>query len=111
MNTFIRLNVSDVTTLHDEALTILIALHAWAESLEDQTLNLELWRLLRAHSERHKYFSYLLNDRRTNKVSDYQYNAPGEWFAETYAIHYLGKLSNTHPMYPILMESDYGQHH
>ena len=49
------LNVSDVTTLHDEALTILIALHAWAESLEDQTLNLELWRLLRAHSERHKY--------------------------------------------------------
>ena len=57
------------------------------------------------------YESYLLSNRTTGKVSDYQYRAPGEWFAETYAIHYLGKLSNTHPMYPILMESDYGQHH
>ncbi|MEM7099351.1 MAG: hypothetical protein AAF541_13900 [Pseudomonadota bacterium] len=47
--------LSDVSALHDEALAILIELHAWAEGLGDQSLNREIWHLLRIHSERHKY--------------------------------------------------------
>lgn len=37
--------------------------------------------------------------RDTTGISNYQWRAPGEWFAEIYAIHAMGKLSKRHPMY------------
>ena len=37
--------------------------------------------------------------KRAAKVSNYQFRAPGEWFAELYALYYLDKLKDTHPDY------------
>ncbi|MCB9795266.1 MAG: hypothetical protein H6741_21395 [Alphaproteobacteria bacterium] len=36
-------------------------------------------------------------DARSVGVSAYQFNAPGEWFAELYMFFYCGKLSDKHP--------------
>ena len=44
------------------------------------------------------WHSYALADRATTGVSTYQWRAPGEWFAEIYALYYLNKLSRSHPM-------------
>jgi hypothetical protein len=38
----------------------------------------------------------------TRKVSDYQYRAPGEWYAEVYASFFLGTLPENHPVYASL---------
>ena len=48
------LQLADVNALHDEAFSLLIDLHAWAEQ-QDESLNLAIWRLLRDHSERNKF--------------------------------------------------------
>ena len=44
-------------------------------------------------------YSYALAARAATGISEYQWRAPGEWFAEIYALYYLGKLANTHSMY------------
>jgi hypothetical protein len=36
---------------------------------------------------------------RRNAVSNYQFRAPGEWFAELYGIYYMKKLPTNHPQY------------
>ncbi len=48
------LMLSDVTALHAQALNLLIDIHRWAEDHNDD-INLAVWRLLRRHSERHKF--------------------------------------------------------
>jgi hypothetical protein len=55
----------------------------------------------RVHHEAYpnEWYSYTLASRATTGVSDYQWRAPGEWFAEIYALYYLGKLANAHPMH------------
>jgi hypothetical protein len=40
-----------------------------------------------------KWWSYD-SKARTRKVSDYQFRAPQEWFAEIYAAYYLGSLDD-----------------
>jgi phosphoglycolate phosphatase-like HAD superfamily hydrolase len=45
------------------------------------------------------WHSYDLSARTSTGVSAYQWRAPGEWFAEIYALYYLGKLKETHPMH------------
>ncbi|MCB9759763.1 MAG: hypothetical protein H6739_07960 [Alphaproteobacteria bacterium] len=47
------------------------------------------------------YHSYLLNARK-QMVSNYQFNAPSEWFAELYALYYTGLLPESHPARPWL---------
>ncbi|MCB9759765.1 MAG: hypothetical protein H6739_07970 [Alphaproteobacteria bacterium] len=42
------------------------------------------------------YFSYAMAARR-KMVSNYQFNAPSEWFAELYALYYANKLPPNHP--------------
>jgi hypothetical protein len=44
------------------------------------------------------WYSYAHADRATTGVSTYQWRAPGEWFAEIYALYYLNKLRRSHPM-------------
>jgi hypothetical protein len=39
---------------------------------------------------------------RNNRVSDYQFRSPLEWFAEVYAVFKLGKLSQGHPCYTLI---------
>jgi len=46
--------LADVTTLHAQALKLLIDIHTWAE-LHDEGINLQVWQLLRRHSERNKF--------------------------------------------------------
>ena len=46
--------LDDVTACHAECSELLIQVHAWAES-HDDSFNLQIWRYLRAHSERHKF--------------------------------------------------------
>ena len=46
-----------------------------------------------------EWYSYALAARGATGISDYQWRAPGEWFAEIYALYYLGRLANTHSMY------------
>ncbi|MEP6739030.1 MAG: hypothetical protein ABJA61_01540 [Caldimonas sp.] len=46
-----------------------------------------------------EWYSYALASRASTGVSDYQWRAPGEWFAEIYALYYLGKLSASHSMF------------
>jgi len=46
-----------------------------------------------------EWYSYALSARAATGISDYQWRAPGEWFAEIYALYYLGKLANTHSMH------------
>ncbi len=48
------LKLDDVTACHAEGFNLLIELHAWAEQ-HDAELELEIWRLLRRHSERNKF--------------------------------------------------------
>ena len=38
---------------------------------------------------------------RADRVSDYQFRAPGEWFAESYSAYYQDKLPIDHPMTPV----------
>ena len=45
---------------------------------------------------------------RSNKVSSYQYRAAGEWFAELYAMYYIGMLKDSHPAHAWL-QSDIDQ--
>ncbi|MBX9604670.1 MAG: hypothetical protein K2Y51_00505 [Gammaproteobacteria bacterium] len=51
----------------------------------------------RVYQEAYKddWWSYDLSAR-GDIVVDYQFRAPGEWFAEAYAAHHIGKLSETH---------------
>jgi len=44
------------------------------------------------------WYSYAHADRASTGVTKYQWRAPGEWFAEIYALYYLNKLSRSHPM-------------
>jgi len=48
-----------------------------------------------------KWVSYALSARAA-KVTDYQFRADGEWYAEAYAAFFLGKLKSGHPLHPIL---------
>lgn len=48
------LMLADVTALHAEGFELLIAIHAWAEQYHAE-LDLQIWRLLRRHSERNKF--------------------------------------------------------
>lgn len=48
-----------------------------------------------------KWVSYALSAR-SAKVTDYQFRADGEWYAEAYAAFFLGKLKEGHPLHPIL---------
>lgn len=48
-----------------------------------------------------KYWSYV-RGARDAKVSNYQFRAPGEWYAEAYAVYFMGKLPQSHPMYKYL---------
>lgn len=49
----------------------------------------------------HEWVSYALSAR-SAKVTDYQFRADGEWYAEAYAAFFLGKLKPSHPLHPIL---------
>lgn len=49
----------------------------------------------------HEWVSYALSARGA-KVTDYQFRADGEWYAEAYAAFFLGKLKEGHPLHPIL---------
>jgi hypothetical protein len=44
------------------------------------------------------WVSYDYASRAPTGVSTYQWRAPGEWFAEIYALYYLGKLRENHPL-------------
>ena len=48
-----------------------------------------------------QWWSYTLSARGA-KVSNYQFRAPGEWYAEAYSAFFLEGLPATHPLYPIL---------
>lgn len=45
--------------------------------------------------------SYLASAR-TSKVTNYQFRAAGEWYAEAYACFFTGRLPETHPLYALL---------
>ena len=47
---------------------------------------------------RSDWYSYDVGAR-SAKVTNYQFRAPGEWFAEIYAMYFMGKLPATHPHY------------
>ena len=49
----------------------------------------------------HEWVSYALSARAA-KVTDYQFRADGEWYAEAYAAFFLGKLKESHPLHPVL---------
>ncbi|WP_207478932.1 hypothetical protein [Arenibaculum pallidiluteum] len=51
------------------------------------------------------WWSYSLAKRQETQVSDYQWRAPGEWFAELYAMYYLGKLAKGHDLYKWFREN------
>ncbi len=44
-----------------------------------------------------QWVSYQLSARKT-EVTEYQFRAPGEWFAEVYACYFTDKLKDGHPM-------------
>jgi hypothetical protein len=44
------------------------------------------------------WYSYGLADRAATGLTTYQWRAPGEWFAELYALYYLNKMGRSHPM-------------
>lgn len=48
-----------------------------------------------------KWVSYALAAR-ASKVTDYQFRADGEWYAEAYAAFFVGKLPASHPLHPVL---------
>ena len=46
---------------------------------------------------------------RAKRVTNYQFRASGEWFADAYSVYYLGKLPDNHPLKPWLdAQSDDG---
>jgi hypothetical protein len=49
----------------------------------------------------HEWVSYALAAR-SAKVTDYQFRADGEWYAEAYAAFFLGKLKAGHPLHALL---------
>lgn len=51
------------------------------------------------------WVSYDYASRGPTGVSTYQWRAPGEWFAEIYALYYIGKLPETHPLTQWFKES------
>jgi len=51
------------------------------------------------------WVSYDYGSRAPTGISTYQWRAPGEWFAEIYALYYVGKLAETHPMTQWFKES------
>ena len=51
------------------------------------------------------WVSYDYASRAPTGVSTYQWRAPGEWFAEIYALYYLGKLRESHPLTKWFKES------
>ncbi|MCB9791332.1 MAG: hypothetical protein H6741_01280 [Alphaproteobacteria bacterium] len=57
-------------------------------------------------SDRLKY-RYLASERQ-KAVTRYQWNAPGEWFAELYALYMADNLKPTHPAVPLFL-SDLGE--
>jgi hypothetical protein len=59
----------------------------------------------RVYQEAYKndYWSYDINARKKG-VSQYQFRAPGEWFAEAYAAYFLKKLKKNHALYGWLEE-------
>ena len=44
-----------------------------------------------------QWWSFVLSERSAS-VAEYQWRAPGEWFAEAYSLYYLKKLDNDHPV-------------
>ncbi len=44
-----------------------------------------------------QWWSFHLSERSAS-VAEYQWRAPGEWFAEAYSLFYLGKLLESHPV-------------
>ena len=44
-----------------------------------------------------QWWSFLMTER-GDSVAEYQWRAPGEWFAEAYSLFYLGKLPAEHPV-------------
>ena len=48
-------HLNDVNTLHNLAFEHLIELHAWTETNHLESLNVDIWQLLRRHSERNKF--------------------------------------------------------
>jgi len=48
------LMLADVNAVHAQALELLIGIHCWAER-DNPDIDLEVWRLLRRHSERNKF--------------------------------------------------------
>lgn len=51
------------------------------------------------------WVSYDYGSRAPTGVSTYQWRAPGEWFAEIYALYYIGKLRDNHPLTQWFKES------
>ncbi|MEP6739032.1 MAG: hypothetical protein ABJA61_01550 [Caldimonas sp.] len=47
------------------------------------------------------WVSYALSARGA-KISDYQFRAPGEWYAEAYSAYFVGKLKPAHPLHALL---------
>lgn len=50
-----------------------------------------------------QWVSYALSAR-ASKVTDYQFRADGEWYAEAYAAFFVGKLPASHPLHPVLTQ-------
>lgn len=44
-----------------------------------------------------QWWSFALSERSAS-LAEYQWRAPGEWFAETYSLYYLKKLPESHPV-------------
>lgn len=44
-----------------------------------------------------QWWSFVLSERSAS-VAEYQWRAPGEWFAEAYSLYYLKKLPESHPV-------------
>jgi hypothetical protein len=47
------------------------------------------------------WVSYALSAR-SSKVTDYQFRADGEWYAEAYAAFFVNKLKDSHPLHALL---------
>jgi hypothetical protein len=47
------LNLSDIDAMHADGLSLLIALHAWAEDAQDE-LEARIWEFLARHTERNR---------------------------------------------------------
>lgn len=60
----------------------------------------------RVYQEAYKdqWWSYEFSARKSSRIRDYTFRAPGEWFADAYAAFYQGKLSKKHPIYAWLKQ-------